>query len=73
MPWCETCARYWTPTSMAPDGGCPTCGHVLSVTPGERAAEEGRAPWHFKLLLAAVVAYLGWRAAQGVAWVFQHV
>jgi len=33
------------------------------VTPGDRA------PWHFWVLLAAVVVYLGWRLVQGVAWV----
>ena len=33
------------------------------------AADPGseRIPWHFWLLLAAAVVYLGWRALQGVA------
>lgn len=25
-------------------------------------------PWHFKLLVAAIALYLGWRAFQGVEW-----
>jgi len=25
-------------------------------------------PWHFWLLLGALVIYLGWRAIQGVSW-----
>jgi hypothetical protein len=47
---------------MKSDGSCPTCGRVL-------AEPTGRAPWHFKLLVVALVAYLGFRAFQGVEWV----
>ena len=25
-------------------------------------------PWHFKLLVVALVLYLGWRGFQGVEW-----
>ena len=39
-----------------------------SGDPAEPAAAK-RAPWHFKLLVLAVVLYLGWRAVQGVEWV----
>src|SRR4029079_6879932 len=48
MPWCEACSRYWNPTSMNPDGSCPTCGSVI-------AEPSGRAAWHFKLVLLALV------------------
>jgi len=27
-------------------------------------------PWHFKLLLGAIALYLGYRALQGLEWVF---
>jgi hypothetical protein len=40
--------------------------------PGEHAGDQ-RAPWHFKLLVGAVVAYLGWRAVQLVEWVVDKV
>ena len=40
---------------------CPTCGRDLSPAP--------TAPWHFKLMLVAVVIYLGLRAWQGIVWV----
>ena len=36
MPWCEQCAKFWTPSSMKADGSCPTCGRVLP-----RAAAAG--------------------------------
>ena len=50
MPWCEHCAKFWTPSSMKADGSCPTCGRVLpraaaaapgEVEPGEADAAEG--------------------------------
>ena len=46
---------------MGEDGSCPTCGTVI--------AAPAKAPWHFKLLLLALVLYLGWRAWQGIDWV----
>ena len=30
MPWCEDCARYFTPSAMKADGSCPSCGRVLA-------------------------------------------
>ncbi len=115
MPWCETCSKYWNPSSMNPDGSCPSCGRVLaapSPPPGpvgddEARAEgtehggpepdeggtpaatgsgtpwtadtldlkqlaggkEARAPWHFKLLVAALVIYLVWRLVELVLWI----
>lgn len=112
MPFCEACDRHWTPSSMRPDGSCPTCGRVLPVvearrprsgarggSPEARAARGGvdgeavgapaedgvdtdggegeddlpAAPWHFKLMLAALAIYLGWRAVQGVEWLVQQL
>lgn len=63
MPWCEDCARYFTPTAMNADGTCPSCGRNLEAvrTRTEERLEEEKAPWHFKLLVVALVAYLGWR------------
>ena len=71
MPWCDDCSRFWSPNSLPPDGACPTCGRVVAE-PGEPAG-SARAPWHFKLLVAAVVLYLGWRAVQLVEWVVDKV
>jgi hypothetical protein len=65
VPWCEPCERFFNPNSLMPDGSCPSCGTGLGTPPksGLRAV-----PWHFWLLLSAVVGYLGWRLVQGVAW-----
>jgi hypothetical protein len=48
---------------MKSDGSCPTCGRPIAEE-GERgrlATEEESTPWHFKLLVAALIAYLAWR------------
>lgn len=65
MPWCEDCERYLTVPSLGHDGACPACGRVLVAKP--------RAPWHFKVLVAAAGGYLALRAAQGLEWMFQRM
>jgi hypothetical protein len=50
---------------MGAGGECPTCGRVI--------APPARAPWHFKLLLVALVAYLAFRGYQGVEWVLSRL
>ncbi len=66
MPWCEECSKYLAPSAMNPDGTCPVCGRQVGEVE-ERADEEladESAPWHFKLLVAMLVIYLGWRFFQ---------
>jgi predicted RNA-binding Zn-ribbon protein involved in translation (DUF1610 family) len=66
MPWCETCSKYLTPSSLRDDGTCPTCGRPVGEVE-QRAREEAAdesAPWHFKLLVVMLVLYLGWRFVQ---------
>jgi hypothetical protein len=57
---------------MSADGSCPSCGKPIDVPPRfasgdaptlrELSAMSGeKAPWHFKLLMVALVLYLGWR------------
>jgi hypothetical protein len=80
MPWCEDCAKYWTPAAMNDDGTCPTCGRLVEApvrTPitaknlnlrklaaGAEGEEAARAPWHFKLMMVLLALYLGWRIVQ---------
>ena len=72
MPWCEPCSRYFAPSAMTADGSCPECGSTIDVSrvahrsdaPSLRELKKmsgERAPWHFKLLMAMLIAYLGWR------------
>jgi len=70
MPWCETCSRFLNPNSLDPDGSCPTCGRVVAEPKAAAEGEEAtKAPWHFKLLLVLVVAYLTWRTIQIIGWI----
>jgi hypothetical protein len=62
VPHCATCDRFYNPNSLKTDGTCPTCGAQLGE-PLKRVEHEG-APWHFKLLIAITVVYLGWRFVQ---------
>jgi hypothetical protein len=50
-----------------PEDRAPYDAKTINVR--DLAGEEGRAPWHFKLLVLAVVGYLLWRVVQLVAWV----
>lgn len=69
MPWCQQCDRFYNPNSVAPDGTCVKCGATIAEEP--TAQEEEKAshiPWHFWLLLVALIVYLGWRLVQGITW-----
>ncbi len=63
MPWCEPCSRYLTPSSMTDDGRCPHCGADIDEAQRhtDQALDNERTPWHFKLLVTALIAYLAWR------------
>jgi hypothetical protein len=61
MPWCEECAKYWTPNAMNDDGTCPKCDGVVEEVENE---SDESAPWHFKLMVGALVVYLGYRFVQ---------
>jgi hypothetical protein len=63
VPFCEDCDKFWSPNSIPPDGTCPTCGRPIAEPP-----RSARAPWHFWILVVALVVYLGWRAIEGVQW-----
>lgn len=62
--WCETCQCNVPLGDLDDDECCPTCGEPL----GRRSM-----PWKFRLMIAASVIYLGYRAYQGVTWVVHHV
>ncbi len=67
VPWCETCDRFYNPRSLAPDGTCMTCGRFIA-DPDDEKETSGKAPWHFWILVAALVLYLGWRLVQVIIW-----
>ena len=44
---------------MTADGDCPSCGRHIDKAVG--LSDDEKTPWHFKLLVTALIAYLGWR------------
>jgi hypothetical protein len=62
MPWCDDCARFWSPNTLTAQGECPTCGRQVAE-PGTDDLDI-KAPWHFKLLVVSFVVYLVWRILQ---------
>lgn len=64
MPWCETCSRFLNPNTLNADGTCPACGRQVADPAAAASNAPEKAPWHFKLLVVAVVVYLGWRFVQ---------
>ena len=75
MPWCDDCGRFFTPSTLTPEGDCPSGHHVADpVVRDLRQSDEpggddhAKVPWHFWLLLAALAVYLGWRLVQGIVW-----
>jgi hypothetical protein len=70
VPWCDDCSRFLNPTTLSEDGSCPSCGRVVAEI--DDPGEPPRAPWHFKVMVVALVAYLGWRLWEGVVWVFER-
>lgn len=84
MPWCATCDRFLSPSTVLADGACPTCGRAVdpgsahpagdAPAPGAPADDDlGPIPWHLKLLAGALAVYLGWRAWQGIEWVAHNL
>lgn len=63
--WCETCQEMVPGAELDEDSCCPTCG--------EHVGGPRHVPLKFKLMIAASVIYLGYRAFQGVTWVIHHL
>jgi len=77
--FCEPCNKWRKPSALMPDGSCPRCGSQLDDPAASAAAEvadpeavqaAAKIPWHFWLMVAATVLYLGWRVIQGLQALF---
>ena len=84
MPWCATCDRFLSPSTVREDGTCPTCGRRVegggahpATTAGEAEAPAKQRrtplPWHLKLLAGSLAVYLGYRAWQGIDWIIHQL
>ncbi len=68
---CGACNRFWAPDALVEGGRCPTCAAELRSPDAED--ETARAPWHFKLLVGAIILYLTWRVVQLIGWALQQL
>lgn len=74
MPWCDSCDEYRAPNSLKTDGHCATCDSAVDVADLKEANQAPvKAPWHFWLMVIALVLYLGWRVVEGVIWIFDKI
>ena len=79
VEWCNSCNRLVADDAVLVDRRgvrrCPLCRSELSRPKDDHpdslvpADEHVRAPWHFKLLLAATAVYLVYRTV----WIIQRV
>ena len=67
VPWCEDCSRFYNPNTLTDEGECPD-GH--RVADPIEVEPDPKIPWHFWLLVIALVVYLGWRLIQAITWLF---
>lgn len=66
MPWCDECSHFYNPNTLTAEGDCPEGHHVADPEPDDEPGTK--IPWHFWLLVVALVIYLGWRLIQGIQW-----
>ena len=48
-----------------------TCGRFIADPDQAEEQQSGRVPWHFWVLVVALVIYLGWRLVQLVEWLLR--
>lgn len=65
MPFCAACDRFYNPNTLDDAGECPEGHHVAD--PGDQPAVP-TVPWHFKLMVVALIAYLSWRFVDVLTW-----
>lgn len=72
MPWCDDCDKYLAPNAVETDGTCPAC-HAEVDNQDRNVQPTTKAPWHFWLMVVALVAYLGWRLIEAGLWIVESL
>lgn len=72
MPWCDSCDLYLAPNTVQEDGSCPTCNSDVDDN-DLKNPPTAKVPWHFWIVVVALVAYLGWRLIVGIGWLIDRV
>jgi hypothetical protein len=68
---CPSCGRKLAAPVAAVAAGAGEGGDRLTadtIDVKALAGDDAKVPWHFKLLVAALCIYLGWRLVQLVVW-----
>ena len=83
MPWCDTCSLYHAHDALGEGRACPDCGDVMSESndPTRGALPEDEetrtvgqsAPWHFWIVVVALVIYIAWRVIVGIGWLIERI
>lgn len=72
MPWCDSCDVYLAPNTVKTEGTCPTCDGQVDASDMDAAAlPVPKVPWHFWVVVVALVAYLLWRVVDIINWVIE--
>ncbi len=72
MPWCDTCDVYLAPNTVEGDGTCPTCHDPVDAADA-KVEPQAKPPWHFWLVVVALVGYLGWRVVEAASWIVERL
>ncbi|MEM7325925.1 MAG: hypothetical protein AAF531_22760 [Actinomycetota bacterium] len=71
MPWCDSCDVYLAPNTVGTDGCCPTCDATVDAA-DLKSPPVAKVPWHFWVVVVALVLYLGWRFIAGIVWLLER-
>ncbi len=66
---CPSCGRDVAAQEADPGDDTPAAmAHEHRAEALDADGKQAKVPWHFWLLLVAVIGYLGWRAVEGIVW-----
>jgi hypothetical protein len=71
---CPSCGRSVEPSAVATSDAAEGAQHAapapVDAPPDDDAGVS--APWHFWVMVAGVVVYLGWRLVEGIIWAVEN-
>jgi hypothetical protein len=70
VPWCATCDRFLSPSTVRTDGACPTCGSTVEAG---KARKLRGLPWYVVVALGVFAVYLAFRLVQGIDWLIDQL
>jgi len=65
---CPSCGRIVATAERSPERAARRAEEEQPFEPPEGEEVPTKIPWHFWILVVAVVLYLGWRTVQMIGW-----